>query len=602
MLVNFLAYTIGVPILAGILCLFIPQKLKIITRLISVVVTLASLIASVLVFIRQPLYWPPVADPTFAVDSLSALAGAGISFFAFIVTVYSLGFIERNDRRYFGYLLMTLGSSLGAVYANNLLALVIFWGFLAALLYLMVSIDDSIKAAASAKKALIIIGGTDALMIFAIGLIWKMSGTFAMEGMRINLDSSFAYIAYVCIAIAAFAKAGAMPFHSWLPDVAEDGPTTVTAYLPASVDKLLGIYLLARASLSLFVMNDISNTFLLAIGAITVIFAVAMALVQQNFKRLLGYHAVSQVGYMLLGIGTATTVGIAGGLFHMLNHAVYKACLFLSGGAVEKRMHTADMSKLGGLARYMPITFICFVIASLSISGIPPLNGFVSKWMIYQGIVELGAHKNPLWIIWLIAAMFGSAITVANSMRLIHAIFLGRANSAAQNIKEVGIAMSVPIMILASICIIFGIFAFVIPIPLLILPAIGKEVVRYIGIWQPGTATILILVGISLGFIMYLLIIPKRPRSVGIFIGGENPEKLDRVTGAEFYETIRDVGVMGRIYKKEEERRFDIYNIGERLIAFFTGIFARLHNGILPTYLVWCLLGMVVMFIVLFIR
>jgi len=603
MAVNFLAYTIGIPILAGLACLFIPQKLKIITRLVSIAVTLASLAASVLVFIRQPLYWPPVSDPTFAVDSLSALAGAGISFSAFIITIYSLGFVEKSDGRYFGCVLVTLGSSLGVVYANNLIVLAVFWGLLAALLYLLVSIDGTIKTGACAKKALIIIGGTDALMIFAIGLIWKISGTFLMEGIRIKLGSPSAYTAYACIAIAAFAKAGAIPFHSWLPDVAEDGPTPVTAYLPASVDKFLGIYLLAKASLSLFVMNNISNTFLLAIGAITVIVAVAIALIQHDFKRLLGYHAVSQVGYMLIGIGTATPVGIAGGLFHMLNNAVYKSCLFLGAGSVEKKAHTTDLSELGGIAKYMPITFACFLIASLSISGIPPFNGFVSKWMIYQGIIELGNNKNPLWVVWLAAAMFGSALTIASFMKLLHAVFLGRPSTALpQKLKEAGITMSVPVIILASICVIFGIFAFVIPIPLLILPAIGIGTIRYLGIWWPQTATILMLVGILAGIFIYTLIFPKKSRSVGIFIGGEDPQTLDRVTGAEFYDTIKDIKILGRVYRKEEEKCFDIYNIGGRLMAVFTGVFQRLHNGILPTYLVWCLLGMAAMFVILFIR
>ena len=602
LLVNFLAYTIGVPILIGILCLFIPEKLKILARFFALVTALIIFAASIRIFIFKPLYWPPVPNPTFIADNLSALAGMGIAFFALIVTIYSLRFIEKNTGRYFGYVLVTLGSSLGAVYANNLIILVVFWGMLAALLYLLVSIDGTVKASAAAKKALIIIGGTDALMIFAIGLIWKMSGTFLMEGLNINLNSPFAYIAYLCIAIAAFAKAGAMPFHSWLPDVAEDAPAPVTAYLPASVDKLLGIYLLAKASLSLFVMNNISNTFLLFIGVFTIIVAVALALVQHDFKKLLGYHAVSQVGYMVLGIGTATPIGIAGGLFHMLNNAIYKSCLFLSAGAVEKKAHTTDLSRLGGIAKYMPVTFICFLVASLSISGIPPFNGFVSKWMIYQGIIELGTNKNPMWIIWLVAAMFGSALTIASFMKLLHAVFLGRPSASLGKIKEVGVSMLLPMIILAVICVIFGIFAFAIPLSLLILPAIGKENIAYLGVWNPGIATILILAGILAGFIIYTVIFRKKTRSTGIFIGGENPDTLERVTGVEFYDTIKDVNALGYLYKEEDSKGLDIYEIGKKIIAVFTGIFRRLHNGVLPTYLVWCLLGMAVMFIILFLR
>jgi len=592
---------IGIPILAGLFCLFVPERLKILTRLLAFIVTLASLAATVRIFILKPLYWPPVQTPALIVDNLSALAGLGVSFFAFLITIYSFGYIEKKNGRYFGYLLMALGSSLGVVFANNLIVFVVFWGFLAALLYLMVSIQGTPKAAASAKKALVIIGATDALMIFAIGLIWKMTGTFAMDGVHIALNGVLPYAAFLCILIAGFAKAGVVPFHSWLPDVAEDGPASVTAYLPASLDKLLGIYLLVKASLSLFVMNGISNSILLLAGAITIIYAVMVALVQHDLKRLLGYHAVSQVGYMVLGIGTGNPIGIAGGLFHMLNHAIYKSCLFLSAGAVEKRAYTTDLSKLGGLSKYMPITFVSFLTASFAISGIPPLNGFFSKWMIYQGIIELGNGKNPLWIIWLIAAMFGSALTIASFIKLLHAVFLGRASARTAGVKEVGISMALPMIILAAICIIFGVFAFSLPVSLLIVPAIGKSI-SYIGTWSPDMATALIITAALLGMLAYLFASNRKSRVVSSFVGGEDPERFDRVAGTEFYNTIKEIKILGNLYSKEDAREFDIYDIGRRSMAVAAGFFQRLHNGVLPTYLVWSLLGMVAVFLFLFLR
>ncbi|MFA5085002.1 MAG: hypothetical protein WC482_01400, partial [Candidatus Omnitrophota bacterium] len=138
--VDFLLYAVAVPIVAGIVCLIMPEKLKILTKFLALLVTLASLAASVRMLLLKPLYWPPVPVPALIVDNLSALAGLGISFFALIVTVYSFGYIEKNNGRYFGYLLMTLGSALGAVLANNLILLVAFWGFLAVLLYLLVTI------------------------------------------------------------------------------------------------------------------------------------------------------------------------------------------------------------------------------------------------------------------------------------------------------------------------------------------------------------------------------------------------------------------------------------------------------------------------------
>ncbi|MBI5124153.1 MAG: hypothetical protein HZA72_01905 [Candidatus Omnitrophica bacterium] len=506
--------------------------------------------------------------------------------------------MEKNIGKYFGYVLMTLGGSLGAAFANDLIVLLCFWGFLALPLYVLVAMRGTNNAAASAKKSLIVIGGTDALMILGIGLMWKTAGTFVMDKIHLSLSDPSSLFAYITIAIASFAKAGVIPFHSWLPDVAEDGPAPVAAYLPASLDKLLGIYLLARASLNLFVMNNISNLALLIIGSLTVIIAVMMALVQHNFKRLLGYHAVSQVGYMVLGIGTGNPIGIAGGLFHMLNNAVYKSCLFLSAGVVEKKTGTTDLSKLGGLAKYLPVTFICFLIASFSISGIPPFNGFVSKWMIYQGIIKLGNDKNPLWILWLVCAMFGSALTLASFMKLLHAVFLGRPSESSMGLKEAPVSMVLPMIILAAICIIFGVFACAVPLGLFIIPAVGQKI-SYIGIWKPGIATSLIITGIVLGVIMYLFLLPKRSRTVSVFTGGERPLEQERISGVEFYDTIKDMGILREIYKKEETKSFDIYEIGGKGTFFLSGILQWLHNGILLTYLVWCLVGMLALFFIL---
>ncbi|MDD5423032.1 MAG: proton-conducting transporter membrane subunit [Candidatus Omnitrophica bacterium] len=598
---NPLLLLICLPVAAGLFSLLLPDKMKGAIKAMAFLFTLACLALSVYVFIRKPLFWQSGQSTIFIADNLSSFIGMGVGLFGFLVALYSFGFIEKSLGRYFGYLMITLGSSFGVAFSNDLIALLVFWGVLAAMLYLMVNMQNTAGASAAAKKALIIIGGTDAAMMLGIGLIWAVTGTFSMDKIHLPLNSFTLYAAYFSIAIACFAKAGAMPFHSWLPDVAEAGPTPVTAYLPASLDKLLGIYMLAKASLHLFTMNFVSNSILALSGAATIIFAVVFALVQHDMKRLLGYHAVSQVGYMVLGIGTGSPIGIAGGLFHMLNHAVYKSCLFLSGGNVEKKAGTTDLDRLGGLARYMPVTFICFLVASLSISGIPPFNGFVSKWMIYQGIIESGTAKNPLWIVWLVAAMFGSALTVASFMKLLHAIFLGRPSKDFGYIKEAGFSMSFPVVILASVCFIFGAFAFLIPLPLLILPSLGLTI-KYIGIWSPVAATILLLAGIIAGFAVYAVLKAGKFRKVGTFIGGEDVDRLDRVSGTEFYNTIKDIKIFGDAYKREEEKTLDLYTVSRKIVYFFTGIFQHLHNGILPTFMVWCLLGMIGMFLVLFLR
>ncbi|MGD2279295.1 MAG: proton-conducting transporter membrane subunit, partial [Candidatus Omnitrophota bacterium] len=260
----------------------------------------------------------------FRFDYLSIFIGVFVGVFSLLVILYSIGFMRGRKGlfRYYTYIILTFLASLGVAFSNNLILFITFWGLLALLLYLLIGFGQREKTAYTAKKTFIIVGGTDALMLLGLALMWHLTGSLQMDKISIPFKSTAAVVAYLCMASGAFAKAGAMPFHTWVPDTAEDAPTPVTAYLPASLDKLLGIYFLARISLDLFQMDTAMNTFLLFIGSVTIVAAVMMALIQHDMKRLLGYHAVSQVGYMVLGIGTGNPIGIAGGLFHMLNHAI----------------------------------------------------------------------------------------------------------------------------------------------------------------------------------------------------------------------------------------------------------------------------------------
>jgi len=542
----------------------------------------------------------------FRFDNLSIFIGIFVGFFSLLTIIYSFGFMSGRKGliRYYLYIVLTLVASLGAVFSNNLIIFVVFWGFLGLLLYLLICFGRKKNTSSTAKKAFIIIGGSDAIMLLGLALIWRIAQTLDMSALSIPLNTKVAGLAYLCLAVGAFAKAGAMPFHTWIPDTAEDAPTPVTAFLPASLDKLLGIYFLARISLDVFQMNLAMNTFLMAIGSFTIVAAVMMALVQHDMKRLLGYHAVSQVGYMVLGIGTGSPIGIAGGLFHMLNNTIYKSCLFLSGGAVEKEAGTTDLEKLGGFAKIMPISFATFLIASLAISGVPPFNGFVSKWMVYQGVLETAGSGSRLWIIWLVAAMFGSALTLASFMKLVHAIFLGQPSSGPRSTvhgpQETGPAMWIPTVTLASLCIIFGVFAYMIPLSIFIFPSVEKAI-QFSGVWTPGLATILVLIGVAVGFIIYLFGTITKTRESEGFVGGEDMEAHPdmRVSGVEFYNTIKDIGPLKRIYGLAEKRTFDIYEVGGRITSGIIKVLRYIHNGVLPSYLSWCLLGMIVLFYIL---
>ncbi len=546
----------------------------------------------------------------FRIDPLAISVGACITVFAGLTLVYSWGYMPRTKGRirYDLYILLTLGTALGAVLANNLIVLLVCWGLTGLFLYLLIGYGTKERTPSTAKKTFIIIGGTDAVMMLGVALIVHLSGSFEFQNIRLNLEQPLAAGAFVCLLVAVLAKAGAIPLHTWLVDTAEDAPTPVTAFLPASVDKLLAIYLLARMVLDLFVMTPAMYAVLLVMGAVTIIGAGMMMLVQQDFKRLLGYCAVSQVGYVLLGIGTGHPLGIAGGLFHMVNHAIYKSCLFFSGGAVERRCHTTDVERLGGLAKPLPVIFATFLIAALSVSGVPPLNGFASKWLVYQGIIEAGKAGGAGWILWLVVAMFGSALTLAGMMKLIHAIFLGQPSTDRRDGREPGqktpLVMLVPSMLLALLCILFGIWAYALPLTHLIYPILEQEPVIP-GMWEPTLATALILVGIGLGLIIYIPgQLAKRMRRTDIFIGGETLDAVPgmRVSGSAFYNTVQELPVFRSFFVLAQRRLLDPYEIGSKMTLRMHRVLGELHSGILSTYLSWCLLGLGALFFVFLFR
>ncbi|MDO8603170.1 MAG: proton-conducting transporter membrane subunit [Candidatus Omnitrophota bacterium] len=583
-----------VSIVAGLFILVIPKRFRKVIEFFSLITSVYLFVAGIKIFFAAP-----INIGYFYVDGLSRFIVPAIGLFGMLVTLYSMRSMAsyKDISSYYAYILWTIGSSILAAISNNIIVLLISWGFLGFTLYALINISGP-KAAAVSKKTFIIIGGSDSLMILGFGMMWLLTKSLNLSDMRIDIAAPTAFWSFLLVAAGAFAKAGAMPFHTWIPETAKEAPISVTAFLPASLDKLLGIYLLARLALNVFILNSFTYAILMVIGSVTILAAVMMALIQHDFKKLLGYHAVSQVGYMVLGIGTGNPIGIAGGLFHMLNHAIYKCCLFLSAGNVEYKTKTSELDNLGGLSKIMPITFLTTLIASAAISGVPPFNGFFSKWMIYQGLIEKGKSGGVLWIICLAAAMFGSGLTLASFIKLIHAIFLGQRADGKENSKkdEVSWQMWLPVSILAILCVIFGIFAYQIPLKFFIKPALGSEVL-FTGEWHTLKATLLLFAGLATGLIIYFLGNFKSIRMSDPYIGGEPVGKDMRLSGTEFYNTIKEYGLLGVIYKKAEAGFFDIYEQGKALVFGVGGFFQYLHNGVLPTYLVWTLLGMMGLFL-----
>jgi multicomponent Na+:H+ antiporter subunit A len=474
-----------------------------------------------------------------------------------------------------------------------------FWGILGITLYKLIPGTDE-ESSATAKKTLILIGASDSIMIIGIAIVWKISGSLSMGGISIPTTNALSVVAFLALLTGSFTKAGAFPFHTWVPDYTKYAPASSSAYLPASLDKLLGIYFLARITTRMFILNEWLTLLLLSIGVISIIAAVMMALVQHNYKRLLGFHAVSQVGYMILGFGLGSMIGVAAGLFHMINNALYKSGLFLSAGCVEYRTGKEDIEDLGGLSKAMPLTFFASLIFAMSISGIPPFNGFASKWMIYQGIIDFGSGTgiaNKLWVVWLGLAVLGSALTLASFIKLVGGIFLGRRRSEFEKVREVPVIMWIPLILLALLCIFFGVFSTNFIVPKLFMPVSGAFLFK--GFWNSSFVSLLVLISIVLGLILYLAFNLKKFRTEDSFIGGEKIQDQTSYPTTEFFKTIGEFRVFSWIYRKAEERWFDIYDLSKQVVLWFSHQLSEAHTGVLPAYVIWVFAGLVVMLLIM---
>ena len=598
-----LLWPIVVPAVAGFLCFLVPRKVRGLREVLAILATLWAFLLTVQIFrggeiwLRQE--WLELGSFSVRFDlrayQFSSFVMMFIALFGLAVASYSASYMAKrpSTRSYYAYLLWTVAASIGAVLADNLLVMLIFWEIVTILFYLLITREEGKKSVAAARKSFIILGFSDCALLLGILFVGAVGGSLSIEQLSITLGDAFTYTAFILCTIGALAKAGAWPVHSWVPAAAEGSPTPVMAFLPASLDKLLGIYLLARLTLDLFVTDHAMGLMLMIIGSATIIFAVMMALVQHDLKKLLSFHAVSQVGYMVLGIGTGTPIGIMGGLFHMVNHAIYKSCLFLGAGAVEKQAKTTELTKLGGLAAAMPVTFGAMFVASMAISGVPPFNGFFSKWLVYQSLVTI---RQPIF---LIAALFGSALTLASFIKVLYSVFWGERPKKLKGVKEVGFLMAWPMVALALLCILFGIVA-QLPLRAFIGPVVGFEfeqapaqISMTNALWSPTLATVLIVIGLLLGLFVYLMGRIGARRRAPAFIGGE---KLDtdetRVVGTGFYETIRNLGIFKGIYGDANRGVFDVYFLGDRFGSLVVNALRRLHDGVLSSYLSWSIIGL----------
>ncbi len=543
------------------------------------------------------------------------IGGAG---FALLIAVYSVRAMagEYWEGKFYAYLLWALAGACVVGLAGNLLVLLVGWEIVTLMLFLMINQGRG-EAKAGAAKAFGVLGFADACLLLAVALLMGMPGgsdnlQLAAPARSLAGMGATGYVVYALILVAALAKAGAVPLHTYVPAIAKDSPTPALAYLPAALDKLLGIYLLAVLCLRMFRPDQAMQTVMMVVGAVTILAAALMAMMQHNLKELLSFCAVSQVGYMVLGVGTGTTIGVIGGLFHMVNHAIYKSNLFLMSGTVENAAGSGELDEMGGLAKALPVTFVCGLIAAASVSGVPPLNGFVSKLLVYEGTLQLA--NNGLAMALVVAAVFGSALTLASLVKAMYSAFLAPPPKAAPprpaRATE-SFFLAAPMVVLAAACVFLGLFPYVL-INHVLSPALagapmtgealtagiaGIDTGR-IGMWRPTQAAVLIIMGLILGLLLvWLCSRGRKIRLVRPFLAGEVPAPADerfRVPGTHLYETIGKLPVIGPLLAQGQGGAMDLYHWSGKHGHTFVEMLRAQHTGLLGLYVAWCLLGLTV--------
>ncbi len=419
------------------------------------------------------------ASLSLRIDPLSAIFLGIVALIALLSTLYSVRYMDHYQRddvaKFFPLLLLCVASMTGVLVVTDFMFFLIFWESMTLTSYFLVTFESENPASQRAGlKYFIITHGATLCMVAAALLLWRTSGSFSFADIRQTLSGLLTTRpllanAVVFLFFLGFAtKAGILPMGDWLPDAHPVAPSGMSATLSGALVKL-GIYGLVRLFCSFLAVSPslkIWGIILALAGTGSLFVGTLTALRQIDTKRLMAFHTIGQIGYICLGLGVGTycigvspalaSIALAGAILHAINHACFKSCLFLGAGSVLYRTGERDMDKLGGLAVFMPYTTGTTAIASLSISGVPPLNGFASKWLIVAGCLLAGV-RFPLFLVLGLVALFISLVTLASFLKVLGSVFFGTADEK-RGLREVPISMIVPQVVLAALCVLFGIF------------------------------------------------------------------------------------------------------------------------------------------------
>ena len=416
--------------------------------------------------------WLPISrtlhiDLGILLDPISVMMLVVISTVSLMVHVYSLGYMkgERGFQRYYAFLSLFTMSMMGLVVATNIFQMYLFWELVGVSSYLLIGFYYTKKeAVAASKKAFIVTRFADLGFLVGILFYGYYAGTFSFTPDVQLLAAAGAMIplALGLMFIGGAGKSAMFPLHIWLPDAME-GPTPVSALIHAATMVVAGVYLVARM-FPLFVGYAPEVLHWTAyIGAFTALYAAVVACVQSDIKRVLAFSTISQIGFMIVALGVCTSadphtggLGYMASMFHLFTHAMFKALLFLGAGCIIHAVHSNEMSAMGGLRRYMPVTHATFLIACLAIAGIWPLSGFFSKDEILTACFAFSPVMG-----WVMTGIAG--LTAFYMFRLYYNIFWGRENRelhAAHKPHEAPLTMTLPLLFLSAVTCVAGFIPF----------------------------------------------------------------------------------------------------------------------------------------------
>ena len=411
----------------------------------------------------------PGLSLTFRVDAFSMIFALAASFLWIIAVFYSMGYMrglkEHAQTRFNTCFALSLFGAIGVAFSDNLFTLYLFYEIVSVCTYPLVAHHQDKEGYAGARKYIVYLTTTaKGFVLPAMILIYVLTGNLDFATnistgiLPPDVNSTLVTILYICC-IFGFAKNGIMPFHHWLPG-AMVAPTPVSALLHAVAVVKVGVFSTTRVMLYVFGVDTMSA---LNLGiptayfvSFTILMASIIALSKDNLKARLAYSTVSQLSYIILGVALLTPTAIEGGLIHIANHAFSKITLFFCAGAIYVAAHKKNISEMGGLGRTMPFTFAAFGIASLSMIGAPPVAGFVTKWKLLVGTMEMESHYVGILLVLLASTL----LNVAYFAPVTYKAFFGKRppGEKYEGIKEAPLAMVIPIMIAAIISIVIGIF------------------------------------------------------------------------------------------------------------------------------------------------